>query len=215
MSTFPTSITCIYCPRIGPFSAEHVIPAGLGGDDERFMLHGMVCKSCKTGIFSRLEAAFLVDVTGRVLAKTGINLLAYLAGIDYVRHPQFDPTRQSIVLGEPEIPLLTEEAKASFTPLFTGVPSGRHVFMIAGIPEPCGTCALVLLVKLYGSQIEAIKLGDNLPTPEIELPAFFIVDYSTHIVEQHSLLEFIRLYSPLTGPPQPMTRESQTGGTGA
>src|SRR5450830_925128 len=50
---------CIYCSSLGPFSAEHVIPAGMGGDDKRFVLHDVVCKNCNTIIFSPLEAAFL------------------------------------------------------------------------------------------------------------------------------------------------------------
>lgn len=51
--------TCIYCNSIGPFTAEHVIPAGLGADDKRFLLRDVVCKECNTTIFSPLELAFL------------------------------------------------------------------------------------------------------------------------------------------------------------
>lgn len=51
--------TCIYCSRPGPFTDEHVFCAGLGGDDNTFLLRELVCKNCNEKIFSPLEAAFL------------------------------------------------------------------------------------------------------------------------------------------------------------
>lgn len=51
--------TCIYCSRLGPFTDEHVFCAGLGGDDNTFLLRELVCKKCNEEIFSPLEAAFL------------------------------------------------------------------------------------------------------------------------------------------------------------
>jgi hypothetical protein len=52
-------VTCIYCDGPGPFSDEHVIPAGLGGDDSAWLLKGCVCQVCNTDIFSKLETKFL------------------------------------------------------------------------------------------------------------------------------------------------------------
>jgi len=52
-------MTCIYCPSEGPFSDEHVIPAGLGGDDVHWLLKDCVCRVCNTEIFSKLETKFL------------------------------------------------------------------------------------------------------------------------------------------------------------
>ncbi|MBK3799701.1 hypothetical protein GAY33_10735 [Azospirillum brasilense] len=51
--------TCIYCGSSGPFTDEHVVSAGLGGDDKAWMLKGCVCGKCNTGVFSPLEAKFL------------------------------------------------------------------------------------------------------------------------------------------------------------
>lgn len=51
--------TCIYCDEIKPFTAEHVVCAGLGGDDKDWMLEYCVCGDCNTKVFSKLEAAFL------------------------------------------------------------------------------------------------------------------------------------------------------------
>lgn len=50
---------CIYCDQEGPFSDEHMFPAGLGGDDRNFLLKDLVCASCNTEVFSRLEAQLM------------------------------------------------------------------------------------------------------------------------------------------------------------
>jgi len=50
---------CIYCGQPGPFSDEHVICAGLGADDPRWLLQGCVCSCCNTRVFSKLETKLL------------------------------------------------------------------------------------------------------------------------------------------------------------
>lgn len=50
---------CIYCGSQGPFTAEHVVSAGLGGDDNAWLLKELVCGACNTGVFSKLETKFL------------------------------------------------------------------------------------------------------------------------------------------------------------
>ena len=50
---------CIYCGSLGLFSDEHVVCAGLGGDDNRWLLKSCVCRVCNTEIFSKLETKFL------------------------------------------------------------------------------------------------------------------------------------------------------------
>lgn len=57
-STAPKS-SCIYCDGPGPFSGEHVISAGLGADDDRFLLVDMVCRRCNTDVFGNLEREVL------------------------------------------------------------------------------------------------------------------------------------------------------------
>lgn len=61
--------TCIYCDEPGPFSDEHVFPAGLGGDDGRYLLKGLVCRSCNSGVFSKQEV---------VVARRGPEAIARL-----------------------------------------------------------------------------------------------------------------------------------------
>lgn len=53
------TMRCIYCGLQRPFNDEHVFPAGLGGDDRRFMLRNMVCETCNSETFSRLEAGLM------------------------------------------------------------------------------------------------------------------------------------------------------------
>ncbi|MFT3986831.1 hypothetical protein [Aestuariivirga sp.] len=50
---------CIYCDEAKPFTDEHVVSAGLGGDDKGWMLRDCVCGDCNTKVFSKLEAKFL------------------------------------------------------------------------------------------------------------------------------------------------------------
>lgn len=50
--------SCIYCGKVRTFSNEHVFPAGLGGDDHRFLLRDLVCAVCNTETFSPLELRF-------------------------------------------------------------------------------------------------------------------------------------------------------------
>ncbi|WFU80691.1 hypothetical protein QA645_40780 [Bradyrhizobium sp. CIAT3101] len=50
---------CIYCGNPGPYTAEHVVSAGLGGDDNTWLLKDLVCGVCNTDIFSKLETKFL------------------------------------------------------------------------------------------------------------------------------------------------------------
>src|SRR5437868_12140504 len=52
-------MTCIYCGSTGPFTDEHVIPAGLGGDDKAWLLKEVVCGVCNTDVFSKLETKFM------------------------------------------------------------------------------------------------------------------------------------------------------------
>lgn len=50
---------CIYCGSLGPYTAEHVVSAGLGGDDNSWLLKDLVCGVCNIGVFSKLETKFL------------------------------------------------------------------------------------------------------------------------------------------------------------
>lgn len=60
--------TCIYCGGAGPFTDEHVVSAGLGGDDKAWLLGDCVCSTCNTKVFSPLETKFLKS-SGAALAR--------------------------------------------------------------------------------------------------------------------------------------------------
>lgn len=50
---------CIYCGLRRPFNDEHVFPAGLGGDDRAFMFRDLVCETCNSKTFSRMESGLM------------------------------------------------------------------------------------------------------------------------------------------------------------
>ncbi|WP_141697325.1 HNH endonuclease [Pseudomonas aylmerensis] len=49
---------CIYCDSEGPFTEEHVFPAGMGGDDRGYLLIDTVCGQCNY-IFSKFETSLM------------------------------------------------------------------------------------------------------------------------------------------------------------
>src|SRR6202521_6455070 len=49
---------CIYCGSPGPFSDEHVVSAGLGGDNSGWLLANCVCRVCNPPIFLKLDLKF-------------------------------------------------------------------------------------------------------------------------------------------------------------
>ncbi|WP_371141697.1 hypothetical protein [Burkholderia cepacia] len=141
-----------------------------------------------------LNFSVQLDVTGRVLAKTGLNMLAYLLGADYVGHPQFQEIKKAIRTGEPLVPPHTEEAKAPFKWFFSGLPDTHHGFLLSAHPSSAGTCGIGLVARLYGSQIEIVSLGHGLPPPPIPLPVVFTVDYNAHMIQQYGLMDYMQSY---------------------
>ncbi|UEP41057.1 HNH endonuclease [Burkholderia sp. B21-005] len=144
-----------------------------------------------------LGFSFQLDVTGRVLAKTGLNILGHLLGADYVGHPAFQSIKKSIMTGKPSIPPYTNEAKAPFRMLFSGLPNTHHGFLLSAHPWHEQTCGIGMATRLYGSQIEVVPLGHGLPHPPIDLPMIFTVDYGKHLIEQYGLMDYMRKY-PIT-----------------
>lgn len=54
-----TSKKCIYCDEASDFTDEHMFPAGLGGDDRKYLLKDLVCGHCNTVVFSKLETQLM------------------------------------------------------------------------------------------------------------------------------------------------------------
>ena len=136
------------------------------------------------------------DVTDRVLAKIGINILAHVAGAAYVRQSGFNETKKSILSGEPDLHSVGMEEHDEMRKILSRLPSGHHLFMIFGVPHPTEGNILALMVRLYDSQITTIKLGVNLVEAPVLLPIVFIVNYTTHSITHLGLIEFAKLLGP-------------------
>ena len=97
INVFDQSTTCIYCGQTGNFTDEHLFPAGLGGDDRRFLLKNLVCGHCNTEIFSKLETAFMRNspaAIGRIFLQAkgrGKGKNASIPSIETRSSTVFDP----------------------------------------------------------------------------------------------------------------------------
>jgi len=100
---------CIYCNEVRPFTNEHVFPAGLGGDDSRYLLKDLVCGYCNTDVFSKLEARFMRSspaAIGRIFLQKHGRGKGKKASI-----PTIDTTTTTVLL--PERGLVEAEVGAS------------------------------------------------------------------------------------------------------
>jgi hypothetical protein len=135
-----------------------------------------------------------VEASQRVLAKIGLNVLTYLCGDAYVRHPAFNATRQAILTGEREINCKNLPGTEGLAVL-SGVPRDRHVITLAAIRTATGTFHIAMLMSLYGVAY-AVELAAAAPQPPIPMAEFVVVEYKTHTIEVMSGVEFIRRYPP-------------------
>lgn len=137
-----------------------------------------------------------IHIASRVVAKIGINLLTFIAGDSYVSQPQFDSIKQTVLSGQPRLPIMTTDATEGFAPMFAGVPEGLHAFMVCSANLPDGTFSIMVIAQLYGSGIEVARLGEHLTRPLAESPVFFTVDYAEHVIERHTLRDFVKKFPP-------------------
>ncbi|MEB0046842.1 MULTISPECIES: hypothetical protein [unclassified Pseudomonas] len=134
-----------------------------------------------------------VGMMDRVMTKIGLNILAFVAGPDYLRHPAFDEIKKSVMTGRPELQMTPGDEAGQVKFIFDRVPAGHHVFFISGMYLPDGKYALGMTMKLYGSSGSFVKLGIDVPEPPVPMPIIFTADYTTHSVKQWSLIEFSKL----------------------
>jgi hypothetical protein len=106
-------MTCIYCGSAGPFTDEHVIPAGVGGDDKAWLLKGLVCGTCNTQVFSKLETKFM-RASPVAIARLFLQSRTRLRGSRATR-----PTIQSAAsyFDDPEMHLLLEQEFSGGEPI--------------------------------------------------------------------------------------------------
>ena len=136
------------------------------------------------------QFSFSMLVHDRVLAKIGMNLCAKIFGADFVRRPEFDPTREFVRTGQGRI------LKIPAVDLPEGETSeeqlNHHVFVLTAIALPEeGLRGLVLQTRLYGGPIEHFLLA-KLPESEEALRETVVVvnDYRQHLIECRTVAEW-------------------------
>lgn len=129
-----------------------------------------------------------IGVIERVIAKIGINLLAYYLGRDYVSDPGFRPVKESILTGFPRLGGHIVE-DAPITEMLNAAPDNHHVFFLTQVSRPGGRAAIIMIAKLYGVA-QSMPLALDVPEPHLPLPVFFLVDYLNNEVKQRSLVEY-------------------------
>jgi hypothetical protein len=139
---------------------------------------------------------------GRVLAKIGLNLIAYAFGEKYVRHHAFNKIKRAILTGDAPIHLVAPPT----TDPFHGVPSDRHVVMVHVKKSRAGRFHVALSIRLYGGKTSWILLSENAIQPP-DRSAILVVDFKNHRIEEFiNLRQFVMAYPPT--PPAEFTRQA-------
>ncbi|WP_238217220.1 HNH endonuclease [Pseudomonas sp. PAGU 2196] len=87
---------CIFCGERKPPTGEHIFPAGLGGDDSRYILHVGVCGDCNHG-FSGIESTF------QRRSIVGLARVIHQAKNRDGKSPTYDPIESHIVGSEGQL----------------------------------------------------------------------------------------------------------------
>ncbi|KPC48224.1 HNH endonuclease domain protein [Pseudomonas amygdali pv. morsprunorum] len=154
---------------------------------EQFSFNTQVTRDIEGPIVS-VGMTVTVGVVERVMAKIGMNLLAYYLGRDYVTDPGFRQIKDSILTGKPSVHSDVVEDDA-IKAMLDGAPDNHHVFLLFQLSQPGDRAAIIMVVKLYGAAYFT-RLAWDVPKPHLPLPVFFLVDYLNHKVEQRSLVEY-------------------------
>ncbi|MBC3490036.1 hypothetical protein [Pseudomonas taiwanensis] len=144
----------------------------------------------------QVEAEFNIFEAERALAKIGTNLLAYIMGGTYLRHPAFDEIKKAILTGEPRLPhsFMGDDDKEVIDNIFGESPDHFHVLMLSGIPNIDGTCNIVFLVKLYGASAHRIVIAEKAPYNLALTPSYFLVDYESNNIARIPMLDYQLTY---------------------
>lgn len=129
-----------------------------------------------------------IGVIERVIAKIGINLLAYYLGRDYVADFGFRKVKDGILTGKPSVGGQIVE-DVSMKAMLDAAPNNHHVIFLSKVSQSGGRAAIILVAKLYG-MAHVMCLARDVPEPHLPLPVFFLVDYVNHKVKQQSLIEY-------------------------
>lgn len=154
---------------------------------EQFSFEVQETKDIVNPIIS-VQMTVTIGVTERVLAKIGINLLAFYLGREYVSDPRFQGVKSSILKGTPRLVSHLVENDA-MNAILSAAPKDHHVFVLSCAEQQDGRLAIVLTAKLYGVSF-GMPLAVDVPKPHKAFPVFFLVDYLNHEVKEQSLVEY-------------------------
>lgn len=129
-----------------------------------------------------------IGVIERVIAKIGINLLAYYLGRDYMADFGFRKVKDGVLTGTPSVGGQIVE-DVSMKAMLDAAPNNHHVIFLSKVSQSGGRAAIILVAKLYGVA-HIMCLARDVPEPHLPLPVFFLVDYVNHKVKQQSLIEY-------------------------
>lgn len=154
---------------------------------EQFSFDAQVTLDVVNPIIS-VRMTVAIGAMERVIAKIGINLLAFYLGRNYVTDSKFRGIKESILTGTPRLGSQIVE-NAAMKAMLDAAPQDHHVFLLSSVSQPGRRLAIVLIAKLYGVAI-FMPLALDVPEPHLPLPVYFLVDYLNHEVQQRSIAEY-------------------------
>lgn len=132
-----------------------------------------------------------IGVMERVIAKIGLNLLAYYLGPDFLRQSGFDSVKKSIVTGSPGLNLNSIE-DLHLLVLLNCVPADQHCFYLSALTTTEDECTLFMICRLYGVW-SFMCLGTGIASASRPLPFMVTADYRNHKMRLWSLSEIAEL----------------------
>ncbi|PQP06310.1 hypothetical protein C5612_00665 [Pseudomonas frederiksbergensis] len=147
----------------------------------------------------QIEMAIDSDGAERALAKIGMNFLAFTFGSSFITRPQFESIKKSILTGTPELPHSSfgEEYENVANDLFGNVPNQCHCVMLMAAPTDDGLCEMYFNARLYGTGAYKVLLAKQLPTTDLLLPIYFLINYETNTITPMSMLDYQFKYGVL------------------
>lgn len=140
-----------------------------------------------------LSMSMELSTYARVIAKIGVNAIAYAYGRDYARHHGFNGIKRAILTNKCAIPLST---KPSQDDPFSGVPADRHVVMVHFQKGRAGRYRVAVSARLYGGATTWVWLSEKAVAPP-ERAAILVVKYREHRIEEfNNLRQFVEAYPP-------------------
>jgi hypothetical protein len=127
----------------------------------------------------------------RLNQKIGINLTVRFLGHDFVRLPQFDAVKRSILSSQGSIPSCQKRLRRCKSLELHLAGPNEHVLKLTTV-RVLGTRYLLFLMRLYGGPIECIRLA-TLPTSALmPINRIVVVDYSANKIKETTATRMIK-----------------------